>query len=73
MMTSVCSTSEYRTIIHVDTRFDPKVILVKCSECKETVCLMPACVLSDVTMVGQVHPESVTEICIYSKKSTGIA
>ena len=25
---SVCSTSEYRTIIHFDAHFDPKVILI---------------------------------------------
>ncbi len=28
VMTSVCITSEYRTITHFDARFDPKAILV---------------------------------------------
>ena len=28
MMSSICSTLEYCTLIHFDTHFDPKVILV---------------------------------------------
>jgi len=62
-MTNVCSTTAYRTITHFAARFDSNVILVKCPECKETVHLMPVCVLSDFT-TG--YPESASKYA-YSK------
>ena len=58
MMISVCSTLEYRTIIHFDAHFDPKVILKNS--------LDPVCVLSDDVTTG--HPENTAKICILFEK-----
>ena len=44
MMTSVCSTSEYRIIIHFDVHFDPKVILEHAP--------IPVCVLYMTSQLG---------------------
>ena len=59
-MTSVCRTSEYRTIIHFYAHFDPKVTLVNMLWMQGN----SVCVLSDVT-TG--HPETAPKICKFGK------
>ena len=58
----VCFSSEYHTITHSDARFNKIFLHIEMLNSKESVGVMPACLLIDVT-AG--HSES--KICLFEK------